>query len=133
MEISESQGNDWCCQKERRRLRRNLHDDLAPRLAALALNAGTIQEMIEENPRKAAVLLGEVREVIRKSVSDIRHLVHDLRPPALDELGLVNAIQERIDDCSKHTARNGDIQFSFSAPSDLSALPAAVEFAFIGF
>lgn len=39
-------------EEERRRLRRNLHDDLAPRLAALALNAGNAEDLIKENPEK---------------------------------------------------------------------------------
>jgi signal transduction histidine kinase len=117
-------------EEERRRLRRNLHDDLAPRLAALALNVGTVQEMMEDNPKKATALLGDVREVIRKSVADIRHLVHDLRPPALDELGLINAIHERINDLHpKNAVGTKAIQFHFDSPRSLPVLPAAVEVA----
>ncbi|WP_181444464.1 sensor histidine kinase [Bacillus sp. 03113] len=116
-------------EEERRRLRRNLHDDLAPRLAALALNAGTAEDLIKENPEKAVAMLSDVRNVIRKSVSDIRRLVHDLRPPALDELGIVGAIKERINDIKpKNIAHEHRIEFEFF-PAELPILPAAVEVA----
>jgi signal transduction histidine kinase len=115
-------------EEERRRLRRNLHDDLAPRLAALALNAGNAEDLIKVNPEKAVAMMADVRLVIRKTVADIRQLVRDLRPGALDELGLVNAIQERLNDLNlSHTDHS--IQFKFIAPKNLSFLPAAVEVA----
>ena len=116
-------------EEERRRLRRNLHDDLAPRLAALALNAGTAEDMVKENPDKAVAMLSDVRKVIRTSVSDIRRLVHDLRPPALDELGIVGAIKERINDMNpKNIANKQRIEIEF-LPAELPVLPAAVEVA----
>ncbi|MGX6445196.1 sensor histidine kinase [Neobacillus sp. K501] len=116
-------------EEERRRLRRNLHDDLAPRLAALALNAGTAEDLIKENPEKAEEMIADVRNVIRKSVSDIRRLVHDLRPPALDELGIVGAIKERINDFKpRNIAHEHRIKFEFTS-DELPNLPAAVEVA----
>jgi signal transduction histidine kinase len=115
-------------EEERRRLRRNLHDDLAPRLAALALNAGNAEDLIKVNPEKAVTMMADVRLVIRKTVADIRQLVRDLRPGALDELGLINAIQERLNDLNlSHT--DHFIQFEFLAPKYLPILPAAVEVA----
>ena len=122
-------------EEERRRIRKNLHDDLAPRLAALALNAATAQKYVEKEPAAAIELLSDLRQVIRSTVSEIRTMVHDLRPPALDELGLIGAIQERIHELSKPAqllaAEQGiePLRIELQAPAPLPALPAAVEVA----
>jgi signal transduction histidine kinase len=78
-------------EEERRRLRRDLHDGLAPTLAALALAASTAGDLIPSDPEAAASLVAELHTEIRSAVSDIRRLVYELRPPTLDELGLVAA------------------------------------------
>jgi signal transduction histidine kinase len=85
---------------ERRRLRRDLHDDLAPTLIGLSLRAGTISDLIDTDPRKARVLADTLDSGIRNAVGNIRRLVYDLRPPALDDLGLTAAIRERAMDYS---------------------------------
>lgn len=91
-------------EEERRRLRANLHDDLAPRLAALAFTASAAETLLTSDPGRTKTILVELQTVIRSTVADIRRLVHDLRPPALDELGLVGAIRERIHDLSRPVA-----------------------------
>lgn len=127
-------------EEERRRLRRNLHDDLAPRLAALALTASAAETLLQSDPAKTKSILIELQTVIRSTVSDIRRLVHDLRPPALDELGLAGAIQERINDLCRPLKPLEDggsiqqevpaaLQFRLHAPDRLPLLPAAVEVA----
>nr|WP_255570774.1 sensor histidine kinase [Cohnella sp. CFH 77786] len=122
-------------EEERRRLRGNLHDDLAPRLAALAFTASAAETLLESDPARTKTILAELQTVIRSSVADIRRLVHDLRPPSLDELGLVGAIRERIHDLTRPLAqRSGEAgssatEFRLSAPDALPALPAAVEVA----
>jgi len=110
-------------EEERRRLRRDLHDDLAPTLAGLALTAGTAASLISTDPEKAAALVRELDQAIRAAVGDIRRLVYDLRPPALDELGLVGAIQERA------AQYNGDSLRVRVDADELPTLPAAVEVA----
>lgn len=122
-------------EEERRQIRKNLHDDLAPRLAALALNAATAQKYVEKDPGAAVDMLTDLRQVIRSTVSEIRTMVHDLRPPTLDELGLIGAIEERIRELSKPVERLAKeqgvepLQFRLHAPAPLPELPAAVEVA----
>ena len=82
-------------EEERRRLRRDLHDELAPTLAALGLDAATVGELIPTDPKEAAFANEKLRSAIRATVGDVRRLVYDLRPPALDELGLVEAMRQR--------------------------------------
>jgi signal transduction histidine kinase len=116
-------------EEERKRLRRDLHDDLAPTLAGLGLRASTISELCLSNPTKAAAVADHLHDAIRDAVSSIRHLVYDLRPPALDELGLLGAIHERATLYSG--SRNGanSLQVQVETPPTLPSLPAAVEVA----
>ncbi|TMV53089.1 sensor histidine kinase [Paenibacillus mesophilus] len=122
-------------EEERRQIRNNLHDDLAPRLAALALNAATAQKYVEKQPAAAIEMLAELRQVIRSTVEEIRTLVHELRPPALDELGLAGAIEAKIAELNKPAlALAGDpaadaLFIRFHTPTPLPAVPAAVEVA----
>ncbi|MGG1514461.1 histidine kinase [Paenibacillus oryzisoli] len=122
-------------EEERRQIRKNLHDDLAPKLAALALNVATAQIYVEKQPEVAIEMLADLRKVIRSTVEDIRTLVHDLRPPTLDELGLVGALQERIALLSKPAAKLAGqegaaaLDIQMYAPEPLPSLSAAVEVA----
>ncbi len=109
-------------EEERRRLRRDLHDELAPTLAALGLTAATVGELIEADPKRAAEVNEKLRNEIRNTVGEVRRLVYDLRPPALDELGLAGAIKERA-------ARYEDFHASVEVSNLPPTLPAAVEVA----
>ena len=111
-------------EEERRRLRRNLHDTIGPTLAALSLKAGAVRNLIEQDPPAAQEQLNELREQIHSVITDIRRVVYDLRPPALDELGMVPAIREQARQFS-----TGGLQVSVDAPDQMPPLPAAVEVA----
>lgn len=120
-------------EEERRRLRRDLHDDLGPTLAALALTASTVGDLIPTDPAAAVSLVNELQNEIRATVGNVRRLVYELRPPTLDELGLVAAIRERAVQFSSHQkgctdAYNG-LHVVVKAPETLPPLPAAVEVA----
>lgn len=122
-------------EEERRRIRNNLHDDLAPRLAALALNVAIARKYVDKEPAAAVAKMEELGQVIRSTIQDIRSLVNDLRPPALDELGLVGAIRARMDEMAKPSQLSADdigakrLHMQISAPPVLPALRAAVEVA----
>jgi len=81
-------------EEERRRLRRDLHDGVGPSLAALALQVETARDLAVDDPDAAAGLLSTLAPRINAVVADVRSLVHELRPPTLDELGLAGATRE---------------------------------------
>lgn len=110
-------------EEERRRLRRDLHDGLGPRLAALTLRLDTARDTLADDPR-ADALLGDLADRTEEAVADIRRLVYALRPPALDDLGLTGAIRQAADGYGP-----GPLHIAFEIPDDLSPLPAAVEVA----
>lgn len=120
-------------EEERRAIRNNLHDDLAPRLASLALSASAAGEYMRKDPPRAASIVSELESDIRVIVADIREFVHNLRPPALDQYGLVEAIRQRADRLQQlGTAQGGDgkrMKMEVTAPGSLPVLPAAVEVA----
>jgi two-component system, NarL family, sensor kinase len=113
-------------EEERRRLRRDLHDDLAPTLASLGLTASTAADLIETNPTTAKKLVKELQNEIRATVGNIRRLVYDLRPPTLDELGLLAAVRERA---AQYSNAPYGFRVRVDVPVELPALPAAVEVA----
>jgi signal transduction histidine kinase len=111
-------------EEERRRLRRDLHDGLGSQLAALNLQAGALRGLIERDPAAAQAEVAELREQLRAAIASIRTLVHGLRPPAIDELGLVTALRERA------RQYNGDgLVVETTLPARLPELPAAIEVA----
>jgi signal transduction histidine kinase len=112
-------------EEERRRLRRDLHDGLGSQFAALHLRADTLRMLIPKDPAAAAAVAVELRDEIRAAVADIRRLVYELRPPALDELGLAGAMRALA---AQRTSANG-LLVTIAAPEPLPPLPAAVEVA----
>lgn len=111
-------------EEERRRLRRDLHDGLGPTLASLTLMAEAAGNLLSRDPLAAAELLQELKDEAKAATAEIRRVVYELRPPALDELGLVAAIREQADQY-----RRAGLQVSILAPESLPPLPAAVEVA----
>jgi signal transduction histidine kinase len=113
-------------EEERRRLRRDLHDGLGPTLAGVTLGLHAAQTRLTGDPTGTQQLLADLEAQIEGAVADIRRLVYGLRPPALDEFGLLRAIE-------RHAARldeSGGLVVTVEGPPEgLGALPAAVEVA----
>ncbi len=109
-------------EEERRRIRRDLHDGLAPTLASLRMQLTAARRLVRADPKSAEKMLEELREDVRGATADIRRLVYDLRPPLLDEHGLVGALRD-LDSVLEPGV------LTFEVPTDLPLLPAAVEVA----
>jgi signal transduction histidine kinase len=107
---------------ERRRLRRDLHDGLGPQLASQMLGLEAVAQLMPINPEKAQSLLNSLKMQAQDAILDVRRLVYDLRPPALDDLGLIGALRQ-----SASRYETDLLRFSFDIPQTLPELPAAVE------
>jgi signal transduction histidine kinase len=112
-------------EEERRRLRRDLHDGVGPTLASLSQRIDTASEFVKSDPEKSVQLLKELKGQVKETVSEIRRLVYALRPPVLDEFGLVSAIREYV---AQYSGPNG-MTITFDVTEPLPSLPAAVEVA----
>ncbi|MBA3339472.1 MAG: two-component sensor histidine kinase [Geodermatophilaceae bacterium] len=109
-------------EEERRRLRRDLHDGLGPTLTGVAFQADAARNLLTDDPEQARQLLEALRGQTTAAIDEIRRLVYGLRPPALDELGLVGTLRREAD-------RLAPLQIEIDAPDPLPPLPAAVEVA----
>jgi len=113
-------------EEERRRLRRDLHDGLGPNLASQGLKLAAVKQLLEKDPASAAPLLDQVMAQNQATVEEVRRLVYGLRPPALDELGLVAAIRDHVAGMDSNPLLQIEITES---PEGLPPLTAAVEVA----
>ena len=112
-------------EEERRRLRRDLHDGLGPQLASVRLKLDAIRNHLHSDPVRSDLLLTEVKEQIGAAITDVRRTVYGLRPPTLDQLGLISAIREHV-----HTlGKQNRLQIEVVGPESMPPLPAAVEVA----
>ncbi len=111
-------------EEERRRIRRDLHDGLGPQLASQTLTLSAARRLITKEPQNADALLAEAIRHAQTATEDVRRLVYDLRPPALDDLGLIGALEAQI-----QRFEPGNMQIRLSVPDTLPSLPAAVEVA----
>ena len=113
--------------EERRRLRRELHDGLGPRLSGVAFTSDAVRNLIHTDPDAAADMVAQLRADTVAAIEEIRRMVYAMRPPALDELGLVPALRQQAVGLRN---RDGEpVAVDVTAPADLADLPAAVEVA----
>lgn len=111
-------------EEERRCLRRDLHDGLGPQLASQTLTLTAATRLLKQDPDGAGALLREAIAHAQSATVDIRRVVYGLRPPALDDLGLVGALREQAEQY-----RSSGVLITIEAPETLPPLPAAVEVA----
>jgi signal transduction histidine kinase len=110
-------------EEERRRLRRDLHDGLGPTLAGARLKLQAARARTDGRPEEAARLLAELDRHLARVLDDVRRISRGLRPPALDELGLMPALRAQAAMLSADSA----VELRIDGPDSLPALPAAVE------
>jgi signal transduction histidine kinase len=113
-------------EEERLRIRRDLHDELGPILASQGLKMSAARQLIRTKPDKAETLMDDMIQQSQQIVTDIRRLVHGLRPPALDQVGLVDAIRDLVSHGDDQSESGLVIDFSTPVGS-LPDLPPAVE------
>jgi two-component system NarL family sensor kinase len=106
--------------EEQSRLRRDLHDDLGPTLAALSMQLDALGPLLAREPRLAAMELERLHRVSLEAMEQVRRLSRGLRPPALDQLGLVEGLRQLGAELGLDLTIDDD---------EVIGLPAAVEVA----
>jgi signal transduction histidine kinase len=113
--------------EERRRLRRELHDGLGPRLSGVAFTSDAARNLIRTDPEAAEQLVSQLRADTVTAIEEIRRMVYAMRPPALDELGLVPALRQQA--VGLRNRAGEPVAVDVTAPEEFPDLPAAVEVA----
>jgi signal transduction histidine kinase len=119
-------------EEERRRVRRDLHDGLGPTLTGIAYSTDAAVNLMPTDPGQAAVVLRTVRADAGEAIAEVRRIVYGLRPKALDELGLIGAVRQRVTSLRAADGRAMTVDVvveggDAGGPGELPELPAAVE------
>jgi len=106
---------------ERRRLARELHDETGQALTSILLGLRALEETLETDESRAAT--SQLRELVVATLQDVRRLALELRPSALDDFGLVAALENLASTFGEQTG----IAVDFGAALGEERLPAEVE------
>lgn len=109
--------------EERQRLARDLHDSVTQSLYSAVLFATAAQEQVDLGaPDRARVFLGRIDAILGQALREMRLLIYELRPAMLEALGLVKALERRLEAVEAHAA----IKAQLLVEGDC-ALPPALE------
>jgi signal transduction histidine kinase len=108
-------------ESERRRLARELHDETGQALTSILLGLKGLEEKLSADDSRAAV--ADLRELVVSTLQDVRRLAVELRPTALDDFGLVAAL-ERL---TESFAEQSRIPVDFQSTLPAQRLPEEVE------
>jgi two-component system, NarL family, sensor kinase len=114
-------------EQERSRLRRELHDDLGPILAGLAMQLGSLPELVTADVGLATSRLVRLEEEARAALERTRHISRDLRPSTLDELGLSGALVEAGQAVGVRVHLTGDTPAGLSPAVEVAAYRIVAE------
>jgi signal transduction histidine kinase len=105
-------------QLERHRLRQELHDGLGPSLTGIGLG---LEAVVPQRPQDQQ-LLGRLRAEVTSALEEIRRIIDDLRPFALDDDDLASVLRRRTGQIAEATG----MSVQFDSPRDLPFLPPEV-------
>lgn len=108
---------------ERKRVARELHDELGQSLSGLALHSEVIERFIYSNPERAREQLLLTRELIGKTSEQMYELILALRPSVLDDLGLSDALRSH----AERVLKGSGITFRMDSSGLIKRLPATIE------
>jgi signal transduction histidine kinase len=109
-------------EEERRYIAREIHDELGQLLTGLSLNLKLCQQAMPRDPGEAAAHLARANALIGESIEQSHRLIADLRPPVLDDFGLIPALQEELE---QRLAPAG-IAAELGADGDATGLPPEI-------
>ncbi|MDQ7826238.1 MAG: histidine kinase [Candidatus Eremiobacteraeota bacterium] len=91
-------------EEERKRIAGEIHDGIAQSMVGILTKIQTSQSLLAVKPESVAGELEELRRIVAESVKEIRHIIFNLRPSSLDDLGLVPSIENLIKRIEKESS-----------------------------
>jgi PAS domain S-box-containing protein len=107
---------------ERRRISRELHDDLQQTLAAIRMDASMLRDGTPGSPAEAAAAASRIDELAAAAITSTRRLISDLRPQQLEELGLLQALQTMARGFAQRTGTRCEV-VATAVPAGLEPTP----------
>ena len=103
-------------EEERKRLSRDIHDGPAQMLANVLLRSGLIEKTYaEKGPLLAFNELSDLKEMVRNALYEVRRIIYNLRPMALDDLGLIPTLKKYLSTIGEYE-KNVEIHFRTAGP-----------------
>ena len=96
--------------EERNRLARELHDSMTQNLFSLALTAEAAAELVHADPVRAELEIDRIRALARETQAELRSLVFELRPPRLEDDGLVATVGKHLDVLARAHGMKADLR-----------------------
>ena len=109
-------------EEERRRISRDLHDDINQRLAMLIVQAESLEASLPPSASDCSKELRSIQDRLTELSDDVRHLAYQFHPSILDDLGLTVALQRLLDDCTARSNLEGVLEIHSTLPT----IPQAV-------
>ncbi len=98
-------------EEERRRISRDLHDDINQRLAMLVVQVESLDSTLPPSAHTCSKELRSIQDRLTELSDDVRHLAYQFHPSILDDLGLTVALQRLVDDCATRSNLQGSFEF----------------------
>jgi two-component system sensor histidine kinase DegS len=100
---------------ERRRVARDIHDGPAQTMTNLVLRAEICERLMDRDPSRLRHELTELKLSVKEALAEIRRIISDLRPMALDDLGLVPAVRQYYEDMAAKCGWSGGVEVNGEA------------------
>jgi two-component system sensor histidine kinase DegS len=110
-------------EEERRRIARDLHDDTTQALIAIGQRVELARDLIGESPTEAVEQLRDLRKMVTRTIESVRQFSRDLRPTALEDLGLIPALQYLVNNLSQ----KGGVSATLEVEGSPDGLPPDLE------
>lgn len=95
---------EYVQEEERKRIARELHDDLGQQITVLKMDASLLRNKLGADQHDALRIAERIQSVLVRTVQSVRRLQSDLRPAMLDDLGLVAALEELVQQITQHSS-----------------------------
>lgn len=114
-------------EEERKRLSREIHDGPAQMMANVLMRTDLIEKIARDKGlEKALIELADLKEAVRNTLAEVRRIIYDLRPMALDDLGLIPTLKKHISTMMEY---NSGVNIHFNSNEMKYELPNDYEVA----